>query len=106
MTAADITIPVVIGALGTILTAIITRANWSASAKRWTAICLVVFLTVLVGVFTIHPDAWQIIAAWIAFAVSALQVVYSALKPTGVLDWLRDATSPKPDDDPTGKLTD
>lgn len=94
MTPEEITIPLVVGAVGTLVTSIATRAAWSASVKRWVALIVVAVLTVAVGVFTLRPDAWQTIAVWLAFAVSAMQVVYAALKPSGLFDWLQGVTTP------------
>ncbi len=90
----DITVPAVIGVIGTLLTAIATRASWSDTVKRFTAIGVTVAATLLVGVFTLRPDAWATVATWLGVAIATLQVAYSALKPTGVLDWVRDLTTP------------
>ena len=45
-----LTLAAVIGAVGTFLTAVLTRANWSSNVKRWVAIGVVVVLRVSVDV--------------------------------------------------------
>lgn len=86
---ADITVPVVIGVIGTFIMPIMKRVE-SSNVKRWLAIGLVVCCTGFVGVTWLWPAGWEQVATWIAFAVSAMQVAYAALKPTGIFDVLTD----------------
>ena len=84
----------VIGAVGTFLTAVLTRANWSSNVKRWVAIGVVVVLTVVALLVYQFPDQWQVVAGALAIAVGASQVVYTLLKPTGILDFIQESTTP------------
>ena len=84
----------VIGAVGTFITAVLTRANWSSNAKRWVAIGVVVALTVVALLVYQFPDQWQVVAGALAIAVGASQFVYTLLKPTGVLDFIQVSTTP------------
>ena len=84
----------VIGAVGTFITAVLTRANWSSNAKRWVAIGVVVALTVVALLVYQFPDQWQVVAGALAIAVGASQFVYTLLKPTGILDFIQETTTP------------
>ena len=84
----------VIGAVGTFLTAVLTRANWSSNVKRWVAIGVVVVLTVVALLVYQFPDQWQVVAGALAIAVGASQFVYTLLKPTGILDFIQESTTP------------
>ena len=79
----------VLGAVGTFITAVLTRANWSSNAKRWVAIGVVVALTVVALLVYQFPDQWQVVAGALAIAVGASQFVYTLLKPTGIFDWIQ-----------------
>ena len=89
-----LTLAAVIGAVGTFLTAVLTRANWSGNTKRWVAIGVVVILTVVALLVYQFPDQWQVVAGALAIAVGASQFVYTLLKPTGILDFIQFATTP------------
>ena len=89
-----LTLAAVIGAVGTFLTAVLTRANWSGNTKRWVAIGVVVILTVVALLVYQFPDQWQVVAGALAIAVGASQFVYTLLKPTGVLDFIQVSTTP------------
>lgn len=84
---ADITVPAVIGVIGTFLMPLFKQVE-SSNVKRWMAIALVVCCSGFVGVTWLWPAGWEQVATWLAFAVSAMQVAYAALKPTGILDVL------------------
>ena len=89
-----LTLAAVIGAVGTFLTAVLTRANWSGNTKRWVAISVVIVLTVVALLVYQFPDQWQVVAGALAIAVGASQFVYTLLKPTGILDFIQFATTP------------
>ena len=89
-----LTLAAVIGAVGTFLTAVLTRANWSGNTKRWVAISVVIVLTVVALLVYQFPDQWQVVAGALAIAVGASQFVYTLLKPTGVLDFIQVSTTP------------
>ena len=89
-----LTLAAVIGAVGTFLTAVLTRANWSGNTKRWVAISVVIVLTVVALLVYQFPDQWQVVAGALAIAVGASQFVYTLLKPTGVLDFIQETTTP------------
>ncbi|WP_341740594.1 hypothetical protein [Trueperella pyogenes] len=92
-----ITISTALGALVTVLTAVITHSEWTSAQKRITALAFYVGLTVAVMMFRHYPATWQTAALWITAVVGAGQVVYTAFKPTGLLDWLEDFTTPRKD---------
>lgn len=92
-----ITLTTALGALVTVLTAIITRAEWTSTQKRITALAFYIGLTAAVLLFKQYPATWQTTAIWIGAVVGAGQVVYTAFKPTGLLDWLEEITTPRKD---------
>ena len=79
----------VIGAIGTFITAVLTRANWSSNTKRWVAIGVVGALTAAALLVYSFPNQWQVVAGALAIAVGASQFVYTLLKPTGIFDWIQ-----------------
>jgi Flp pilus assembly pilin Flp len=77
----SITVAAVAGAIAPALVAVITRAPWPATVKRWTAIGVAVGLA-LVGMLSVwRPDTWAQIAAGMLAAIGVAQTVYTALKP-------------------------
>lgn len=80
------------GALAPLLIAAVTRAGWSATAKRWVAIAVSVTLTGLVWALTRYPESVSAILGEMGGVIAAAQVTYTALKPTGLLDWIEDVT--------------
>jgi hypothetical protein len=77
----SITVAAVAGAIAPALVAVITRAPWSPTVKRWTAIGVAVALA-LVGMLSVwRPDTWAQIAAGMLAAIGVCQVVFAALKP-------------------------
>lgn len=80
------------GALAPLLAAAITRAGWSATAKRWVAIAVSVTLTGLVWALTRYPESVSAVLGEMGGVIAAAQVVYTALKPTGLIDWVEDRT--------------
>ena len=92
--AEPLTLSVVIGAIGTFLTAVLTKASWSSNTKRWVAIVTVAVLTIIALLVYQFPEHWQTVAGLLAIAVGASQFVYTILKPTGIMDWIQSTTSP------------
>ncbi|WP_461186526.1 hypothetical protein [Trueperella pyogenes] len=90
-----ITLTTALGALVTVLTAIITRSEWTSTQKRATALAFYIGLTLAVMLFKQYPATWQTTAIWIGAVVGAGQVVYTVFKPTGLLDWLEEFTTPR-----------
>lgn len=80
------------GALAPLLIAAVTRAGWSATAKRWVAIAVSATLTGLVWALTRYPESASAILGELGGVIAAAQVVYAALKPTGLLDWIEERT--------------
>lgn len=80
------------GALAPILVAAITRAGWSATAKRWIAISVSATLTGLVWALTRYPESVSGILGELGGVIAAAQVAYTALKPTSLLDWIEERT--------------
>lgn len=80
------------GALAPLLIAAVTRAGWSATAKRWVAIAVAATLTGLVWALTRYPESVSAILGEMGGVIAAAQVAYAALKPTGLLDWVEERT--------------
>lgn len=80
------------GALAPLLIAAVTRAGWSATAKRWVAIAVSATLTGLVWALTRYPESVSTILGELGGVIAAAQVTYTALKPTGLLDWIEERT--------------
>lgn len=80
------------GVLAPILVAAITRAGWSATAKRWVAIAVSSTLTGLVWALTSYPESVSAILGELGGVVAAAQITYAALKPTGLIDLIESAT--------------
>lgn len=80
------------GALAPLIIAAATRAGWSPTAKRWTAITISAALTVLVWALTRYPESASAILGEMGGVIAAAQVAYTALKPTGIIDWIEDVT--------------
>lgn len=91
---APLTTAALIGALVPFLTAAITRAHWEAQTKRLVFIAASVALTLIAWGVTRFPDAGRVILTEAAGVIAAGQLVYTALKPTGLIDWWEKATSP------------
>ena len=80
------------GALAPLLIAAVNRAGWSATAKRWVAIAVSATLTGLVWALTRYPESVSAILGEMGGVIAAAQVAYTALKPTGLLDWVEART--------------
>lgn len=80
------------GALAPLLIAAVNRAGWSATAKRWVAIAVSATLTGLVWALTRYPESVSAILGELGGVIAAAQVAYTALKPTGLLDWIEERT--------------
>lgn len=80
------------GALTPLLIAAVTRAGWSATAKRWVAISVSATLTGLVWALTRYPESVSAVLGEMGGVIAAAQVTYTALKPTGLLDWIEERT--------------
>jgi len=80
------------GALAPLIIASTTRAGWSATAKRWVAIAISATLTGLVWALTRYPETVAGAMGEMGGVIAAAQVAYTALKPTGLIDWIEDRT--------------
>lgn len=80
------------GAFAPILVAAITRAGWSATAKRWVAVAVSATLTGLVWALTRYPESVSAILGEMGGVIAAAQITYTALKPTGLIDLIESAT--------------
>lgn len=80
------------GALAPLLIAAVNRSGWSATAKRWVAIAVSVTLTGLVWALTRYPESVSAILGELGGVIAAAQVAYTALKPTGLIDWIEEQT--------------
>lgn len=91
---APLTTAALIGALVPFLTATVTRSHWAAQTKRLVFIAASVALTLIAWGVTRFPDAGRVVLTEAAGVIAAGQLVYTALKPTGLIDWWEKATSP------------
>lgn len=94
-----LTTAALIGALAPFLTAMITRVHWSPQTKRSVFIAVATGLTLVAWGITRFPDAGRVILTEAAGVIAAGQIVYTALKPTGLTDWLENVTTPTPRED-------
>lgn len=94
-----LTTAALIGALTPFLTAMITRVHWPAQTKRSVFIAVATVLTIVAWGVTRFPDAGRVILTEAAGVIAAGQIVYTALKPTGLIDWLEDVTTTPPRED-------
>lgn len=86
------TLPAALGVIAPVLVAVITRVSWPSQAKRWVALGVYLVLGVLAWVVTRFPTQGQVILAELSVVIAVGQLVYTAAKPTGILDWLEAAT--------------
>lgn len=93
-----LTVAALIGALTPFLTALITRSHWSAQTKRSVFIAASIALTLVAWGVTRFPDAGRVILTEAAGVIASGQIVYTALKPTGLIDLWEDVTTPTPRD--------
>jgi hypothetical protein len=89
-----LTTAALIGALTPFLTAMITRSHWSAQTKRTVFIAVATALTLVAWGITRFPDTGRVILTEAAGVIAAGQIVYTAMKPTGLIDWWEEATTP------------
>lgn len=94
-----LTTAALIGALTPFLTAAITRTHWSAQTKRTVFIAVATILTLIAWGITRFPDTGRVILTEAAGIIAAGQIVYTAMKPTGLIDWWEDVTTPTPRED-------
>ena len=80
------------GAAAPLIVAAVTRAGWSATAKRWTALATAAVLSGLVWALTRYPESTAGIMGELGGVIAAMQVTYTCLKPTGILGWIEDTT--------------
>ena len=80
------------GVVAPLIVAAVTRAGWSATAKRWAALAAAGTLTSLVWILTRYPESTAGIMGEMGGVIAAMQVAYTCLKPTGILSWIEDAT--------------
>ena len=89
--------PIILAVLGVVapfLIAVAERAKWSSRTKFWVAVAMSAALVVIVWLTVAFPESWQQVAAQIAVVFTICQLVYRALKPTGVFTWITDQTTP------------
>ena len=89
-----LTVAALIGAITPFLTAAITRSHWTAQTKRSVFIAASIALTLIAWGITRFPDAGSVILTEAAGVIAAGQIVYTCLKPTGLIDWWEDVTTP------------
>lgn len=89
-----ITTAALIGAVTPFLTAAVTRSHWSAQTKRYVFIAAAAVLTLVAWGITRFPDTGSVILTEAAGVIAAGQIVYTALKPTGLIDWWEGVTTP------------
>lgn len=98
-----LTVAALIGALTPFLTAAITRSHWTAQTKRSVFIAASIALTLIAWGITRFPDTGHVILTEAAGVIAAGQIVYTCLKPTGLIDWWEDMTTPTPREEEDGQ---
>lgn len=93
-----LTTAALIGTLTPFLTAAITRTHWTAQTKRSVFLAVATVLMLVAWGVTRFPDAGRVVLTEAAGVIAAGQIVYTALKPTGLIDWWEDVTTPTPRD--------
>lgn len=94
-----LTVAALIGALTPFLTAAVTRSYWESHIKRAVFIVASTAMMLVTWCITRFPDAGSVILTEAAYVITAGQLVYTALKPTGLIDWWEDVTTPTPRDE-------
>lgn len=94
-----LTTAALIGALTPFLTAAITRSHWTAQTKRYVFIAVSLILTLIAWGITRFPNTGSVILTEAAGVIAAGQLVYTAMKPTGLIDWWEDVTTPTTHED-------
>lgn len=84
-----------IGVIAPFIVSIALYFKWSSQVKFWVSLGVMVVLTLIAWWTTSYPLQWELVASQLAVMFTASQVVYRALKPTGILEWLEIRTSPK-----------
>lgn len=100
-----LTFALIAGVVGTVVAALINRASWRGQTKALVSLGVALGLTVIGVLAQQFPAQWEAILAGLAVVIGVMQVVYTALKPTGIFKHL-EALFVGRDTDPTGKLTD
>jgi hypothetical protein len=90
-----ITIPIVAGAVGTLVTALLSRLQMTSGQKRLVAILSAVTVCAVGLWAAAYPATWETVSVALAGAVGVCQAVFAALKPTGLLDWLGGGSEPE-----------
>lgn len=80
------------GAAAPLIVAAVTRAGWSATAKRWAALATAGVLSGLVWALTRYPESTAGVMGELGGVIAAMQVAYTCLKPTGILAWIEERT--------------
>jgi len=85
-----------LGVLATFLVPLLVRQTWRRSTRLLIAVVVTAAAAGVVTIPVFAPESWQQVTAQLTTAVAVGQVVYQALKPTGVFDWITQATNPTP----------
>lgn len=83
-----------IGLAAPFIVALAEWAGWSKTVKFWVAVTVSLILAVFAWWTTAYPAQWELIATQFAIIFTTCQTLFYLLKPTGILDWITDATSP------------
>lgn len=83
-----------VGLIAPVVVALALQMDWSSQVKFWVALAVMILLSIFAWWTTSYPASWEMIASQLAIIFTASQVVYRALKPSGILEWLEQKTSP------------
>lgn len=92
MDTTQIAVPAIVGTIITFIIPLILRQKWPHWLRLGVAILITLAVTTAVLVAFLRPETWQTVAAVLGIAVAVGQVVYQALKPTGIFDWISATT--------------
>ena len=83
-----VTVAVIVGFVGTFITALLNKSKWSSEVKRLVAIGVFVLLAALVYFQDIFPLQINSFLVVVTSVVGVGQVVYTILQPTGIFSFI------------------
>ena len=83
-----------IGLVSPVIVSLALQFGWSHKTKFWVSVGITVVLAGFAWWTTSYPAQWELIATQFAVIFTSSQVVFYALKPSGILEWLEYKTTP------------
>ena len=89
-------ISVWIGIVAPFFVALLLRTKWSRQLKFWITVAFVLVLSIFAWWTTSYPANWELISTQFAVIFGVSQMVFNALKPTGIFEFLETKTDYSP----------